>query len=276
MSQGAQVLRRAGQENFGLVTTLEFTHANTLPAVAAEFPDTNWVMVNAEAEGDNVASVIFDEHEASFLAGALAAIQTSNSDDPRINAEQNIIGVIGGTQSVGIDKFIVGYIQGAREIDPDIQVLTAYSDGFDDPALGQQLAESMFQDGADIIFQVAGGTGSGVIQAAVDYERYAIGVDDNQDGIAPGAVLTSVLKRVDVGLETVMDTYAAGEFPGGEIVRLGLEDDAVALTEFEHTLDAIGQEVVDQIAELRQQISDGEIDVWDVVEQGYPDFYSGS
>lgn len=275
VGQGEQVLRRAGQQGFGVVVDLEFSHGEILPAVAADFPDTDWVLVNSEAAGDNVASVLFQEQEGSYLAGALAALQTVNTTDPRINPD-NVIGVIGGTQSVGIDKFIVGYIQGARSIDPDIQVLSAYSNDFANPTIGQQLAESMYDQGADIVYAVAGGTGAGVIQAAVDRNHYAIGVDADQDGVAPGAVLTTMLKKTDVAVSTLIGQYADGSFPGGQTVTLGLAEDGVGLSDFQYTRDAIGEDVIAQVDDLRQQIIDGDIDVWNVVEQGYPDYYSGS
>lgn len=275
VGQGEQILRRAGQEGFGLVIDLEFSHAEILPEVADEFPETNWAIVNAEAEGENVASVLFKEHQGSYLAGALAAMHTSNTSDPKINPEK-VIGVIGGTQSVGIDKFVVGFIQGARDVDPEVEVLTAYSNDFANPALGQQLAESMYNQGADIVYAVAGGTGAGVIQAAEDLDRYAIGVDSNQDDIAPGHVLTSMLKHTDVAVTTLLQDYAEGEFPGGEALEFGLEEGGVGLTDFEFTAEQIGQEAIARIDELEQQVIDGEIEVWNVVEQGYPDFYSGS
>jgi len=275
VGQGEQILRRAGDEGFGVVIDLEYSHSEVLPAVASEYPDTNWVLVNAEAAGDNVASVLFQEQEGSYLAGALAAIQTSNTDDPKIN-EDKVIGVIGGTQSAGIDKFIVGFIQGARDTDPDVTVLTSYTNDFADPTLGQQQAQSMFDQGADIVYAVAGGSGAGVIQAAVDNDRYAIGVDANQDGVAEGNVLTSMLKKSDVAVETLLQNYADGEFPGGETVNLGLAEDGVGLSDFEFTKDAIGEETIATIDDLKAQIIAGDITVWNVVTDGYPDYYAGN
>jgi basic membrane protein A len=274
VGQGEQILRRAGDEGLGLVVDLEYSHSEILPKVAADYPSTDFVLVNAEAEGDNVASVLFQEQEGSYLAGALAAMQTVNTSDPKINPEK-VIGVIGGTQGAGIDKFLVGFIQGARDTDPEVKVLTAYSNDFGDPTKGQQLAQSMFEQGADIVYAVAGGTGAGVIQAAVDANRYAIGVDANQDGVAPGSVLTSMLKKTDVAMETVLKDYADGSFPGGETINLGLKEDGVGLSDFEYTKDAIGQETIDKVDALKQQIIDGDISVWNVVEQGYPDYYTG-
>lgn len=274
VGQGEQLLRRAGQSGINLVVDLEFSHNEMIGKVASDFPDSDWVIFNAEAEGDNVASVLFQEQEGSYLAGALAAMQTTNTDDPRINADK-VIGVIGGTSGVGIDKFIVGYVQGARDVDPDVKVLTAYSNDFADPAKGQQLAQTMFEQGADIVYSVAGGTGAGVIQAAEEANHYAIGVDDNQDGVAPGSVLTSVLKRGDLAVESIVKDYADGNFPGGKTVTFGLKEDAVGLTDFEFTKDQISQTTLDKLSELRQQIIDGQVKVWNVVEQGYPDYYTG-
>ena len=273
VGQGEQILRRAGDGGLGLVIDLEYSHAEVLPRVAADYQDTKWVLVNAEAAGDNVASVLFQEQEGSYLAGALAAMHTTSGTDPQTNPEP-VIGVIGGTEGAGIDKFLVGFMQGALSVNPDTRVLVAYSNDFGDPTKGQQLAQSMFDQGADIIYAVAGGTGSGVIQAAQAAGHYAIGVDTDQDSLAPGNVLTSMLKKTDVAMETVIAQYADGSFPGGETISLGLAQDGVGLTEFEHTRDAIGEETFTRLAEIEEQIISGEIEVWNVVEQGYPDFWT--
>ena len=274
VAQGEQILRRAGDANFGIVVDLEYSHAETLPKVAADYPKTNWVLINAEAKGDNVASVLFQEQEGSYLAGALAAMQTTNTSDPKINA-QKVIGVIGGTQSVGIDKFIVGYVQGAKDVDPDVKVLSAYSNDFADPTKGAQLAKSMFDQGADIVYAVAGGTGTGVIQAAKDANHYAIGVDSDQDALAPGFVLTTMEKKTDVAVETMLKAYKDGDFPGGKTLSLGLKENGVGLSDFKYTKDAIGESTIDKIAQMRSDIIDGKIKVWNVVDQGYPSYYSG-
>jgi basic membrane protein A len=274
VGQGEQVLRRAGDAGLGLVIDLEYSNAEILPKVATAYPNTKWALVNAEAKGSNIASVLFQEQQGSYLAGALAAMQTTKTSDPKINA-QKVIGVIGGAQSAGIDKFIVGYIQGARDVDPDVKVLTAYSNDFADPTKGQQLAKSMFDQGADVVYAVAGGTGAGVIQAAKDANHYAIGVDADQDGVAPGFVLTTMLKRTDVAMETLLKDYKNGSFPGGQTLNLGLKENGVGLSDFQYTKDAIGADEIAKIDALKQKIIDGQIKVWDVVTQGYPSFYSG-
>ncbi|MEM8587164.1 MAG: BMP family ABC transporter substrate-binding protein [Pseudomonadota bacterium] len=272
VAQGEQILRRAAESDFGLVVDLEYAHGEVMEAVAPDYPGTEFVVLNQVREGDNITSVLFSEHEGSYLAGALAAMVTTNTDIPGINEDANI-GVIGGTRSVGIDKFLVGFVQGARDINPDVQVQVAYANTFGDPATGQQMAEAMFENGADIVYQVAGGTGLGVIQAAEAAGHYAIGVDTDQDGLAPGHVLTSMIKRVDVAVADVVDAYAGGSLEGGQVRNYSLADNGVGLSEMIHTRDLIPADYLARIDELREGIISGDIVVVNVIEDGYPDFF---
>lgn len=207
VAQAADILRRASDADFGLVVDLEYAHGEPMLEVAKDYPDTTFAILNQVQKGDNIVSVLFQEQEGSYLAGVLAAQVTTDTSIKGINAEP-IIGVIGGTKSAGIDKFIAGYIEGAKSVNPKIDVKVAYSNNFADPALGQQMAKAMFEEGVDIIYQVAGGTGTGVIQAAKDTGHFAIGVDGDQDGVAPGNVLTSMIKKTDVAVEDVVKNYA--------------------------------------------------------------------
>ncbi len=271
-AQGEEIMRRAADGGFGLIISLEWIHGEPMEKLAVDYPDNNWVIMNQTRKGDNVASVVFGEHEGSYLAGALAALVTTDTSIKGINPEP-VIGVIGGVKAPGIDKFIVGFIQGAKAINPDIDVKVAYSDTFGDPAKGQQMAKAMFDDGADIVYQVAGGTGIGIIEAAKAAGRYAIGVDTDQDGMAPGNVLTSMLKRVDVAVEDIITNYAAGSFPGGEVMDFGLAENGVALSDMKHTKEMIPAEYLEKVDALKADIIAGKIDVWDVSTQGYPDFF---
>jgi basic membrane protein A and related proteins len=268
VSQGEAVLRQAGQAGFDLVIDLEFTTAESLERLAPEFPETQWTFMNLPVPGDNVTSFVFAEHQGSYLAGALAAMVTTDTSIPGINPEKTI-GVIGGTKSTGIDKFLVGYIQGARDVDRDVEVLVEYSEDFGDPARGKQITEAMFEDGADIVYQVAGGTGLGVIEAAEENERYAIGVDTDQSHLAPEWVLTSMVKRTDLAVFQSVEMLQNEEL-GGNTVNLDLEAGGVELGP---TAEAVPQEYLDRVDELEQQITTGEIKVWDVIEQGYPPFF---
>src|SRR6185437_13339216 len=188
VAQAPDILRRASDAGFGLIGDLEFSSGDALKAVAKEYPGVDYAILNEVQPGANVASILFQEQEGSYLAGALA---TMVAMDPKIKGMSGkpVIGVIGGTKSVGIDKF-------------------------SDPAIGLQMAKAMFDAGANVVYQVAGGTGLGVIKAAKEAGKFAIGVDTDQDGLAPGSVLTSMVKRSDVAVETVMKDYADGKFPG--------------------------------------------------------------
>ena len=258
VAQGQAVLQQAGQAGFDLVIDLEFSTADALAAIGPTFPETQWMIVNLPSSGPNITGYLFNEQDGSYLAGALAAMVTADTAIAGIN-EERVIGAIGGVQSTGIDKFIVGYIQGARDVDPEVEVLVNYSNGFGDPARGAELANAMFGQGADIVYQIAGGTGAGVIQAAEQAGHFAIGVDTDQDGLAPGAVLTSMLKRTDFAVYDAINRLVCGQLAGGETITLGLEEGAVGLSPMIHTQDLIPGEHVDRVAELRQQIIDGEI-----------------
>jgi basic membrane protein A len=272
VAQGEEIMRRAADGGFGLVISLEWIHGEPMEALAKDYVDTNWVIMNQTREGDNVASVVFGEHEGSYLAGALAAQVTTDTSIQGIN-EDAVIGVIGGFKAPGIDKFIVGFIQGAEAVNPDIEIKIAYADSFGDPAKGAQMANAMFDDGADIVYQVAGGTGIGIIEAAKARGHYAIGVDNDQDGLAPGHVLTSMVKRVDVAVDEIVTNYAADTFPGGEVMHFGLAENGVAISPMMHTKDIIPASYVEKVEDMKAQIIAGDIDVWDVSNEGYPDFF---
>jgi basic membrane protein A len=275
VGEAEQMLTRASQGDFGLVIDLEYSHGEILPKVAASNPGVDYAILNLEAAGDNVASVLFQEQEGSYLAGALSALMTSAPDNPKVNPEK-VIGVIGGTKSAGIDKFLAGFMQGAKDTDPEVEVLVAYSDDFGDPAKGKQLAEAMFDKGADIVYAVAGGTGAGVIEAAKQANHYAVGVDTDQDGLAPGNVLTSMIKRADVAVCTLLEGYKNGSFPGGQTINLGLNEDAVGLSDFTYTGEEIPEEFKAKVSELSDGIKNGSIKVVNVVTDGYPEWFPQS
>jgi basic membrane protein A len=271
VAQAADILRRAADSDFGLIVDLEYSHGEPMLEVAPDYPDTTFAILNQVQKGDNIVSVLFQEQEGSYLAGMLAAQVTTDTSIKGINAEP-ILGVIGGTKSAGIDKFIAGFIEGAKAVNPKIDVKVAYSNNFGDPAIGQQMAKAMFEEGADIVYQIAGGTGIGVIQAAKDTGHYAIGVDGDQDGLAPGNVLTSMIKRTDVAVENVVKDYAKGEKLGGKTVAFGLKEDGVGLSEMKYTKDLIPAAYLAKVEQAKADIISGKIKVWNVVDQGYPDY----
>jgi len=272
VAQGADILRRASDAGFGLIVDLEYSNGDALQSVAKDYAGVDYVILNQVKSGKNVASVLFEEQQGSYLAGALATMVAKDTAIKGMSGKP-IIGVIGGTKSVGIDKFIVGYIQGARAVDPKAEVKVAYSNNFGDPAIGLQMAKAMFDAGANVVYQVAGGTGLGVIQAAKQEGKFAIGVDTDQDGLAPGFVLTSMVKRTDLAVETVVKDYADHSFPGGQTVTLGLKQDGVGLSAMKFTKDKIPAADLAKIDDMKNKIIAGDIKVWNVVDQGYPSFF---
>lgn len=271
VAEGEQLVRTAAGADYGLIADLEFSHADMLGKVAKDFPKVQFAIVNAVVEGPNVTSVVFKEHEGSYLAGVLAGLMTKAANNPKVNAA-NRIGFVGGTKSTGIDKFLIGYMEGARSVNPSITFDIKYADSFGDAAKGQQIANQMYAEGTDIVYTVAGGTGAGVIQAAKDTGHYAIGVDTDQDAIAKGFVLTSVIKRTDLAMANLVKDFGSGELTGGETMSYGLKEDGVGLSEMKHTKQDVPADVLAKVDAARADITSGKVKVWDVTEQGYPDW----
>jgi basic membrane protein A len=263
VGEAETLLRTAAEAGFDLVITLEFSHFEPLARIAPDYPDTTFAIVNIVVDQPNVVSIMFDEHTGSFLAGALAGLVTTDPNIEQVNPEA-VLGVIGGVKSSGIDVFLYGYLEGACAVNPDVEVLMAYSNDFGDPAKGREMALAMHEQNADIVFQVAGGTGAGVIEAAKDQNFFAIGVDSDQDYLAPGHVLTSMLKRVDIAVYNTIELGVNGELQGGTVLQYGLDVDGVGLSEMTYTRHIIPREYMDQVETMRQQILSGELDVIDI------------
>ncbi|MEW6578926.1 MAG: BMP family ABC transporter substrate-binding protein [Chloroflexota bacterium] len=263
VGEAEQLLRTAAETGFDLVITLEFSHFEPLARIAPDYPDTIFAIVNIIVDQPNVVSIMFDEHTGSFLAGALAAMVTT---DPAIDQTNDgaVLGVIGGVKSSGIDVFLYGYLQGACAVNPESRVLMAYSNDFGDPAKGREMALAMHEQGADVVFQVAGGTGAGVIEAAKDQNFFAIGVDSDQDYLAPGNVLTSMLKRVDIAVYNTIALAAEGVLEGGTVLQYGLSEGGVGLSEMTYTRHIVPRDYMEQIEAFRQAILDGELEIVDI------------
>ena len=256
-AQREQALRRFASQGANPVVMAGFSWGTALGTVASEFPDTNFVVIDAVVEAPNVQSIIFDEHTGSFLVGALAALKS----------ETGTVGFIGGMDVPIIHKFYCGYAQGAKAVNPEITVIENYTGttpaAWNDPVTAGELTKAAFDAGADVVFAAAGGSGLGVLQAAADEGKFAIGVDSNQNYLQPGAVLTSMLKRVDVAVTTAFKE--AGDdatFKPGVSV-LGLAEEGVGYSLDEHNEALITEEMRAQVDELSQQIQSGAIQVHD-------------
>ncbi len=226
-------LRRLAETGFDVVIGVGFLFTEAIRQVAPEFPKTAFVLVDGRIDDlPNVASLVFREEEGSYLVGALAALKS----------ETGTIGFVGGMDVALIHKFEAGYAAGAKHVRPDVRVLVGYAgvrpEAFADPVRGKEIALSQISQGADVLFHASGVTGLGVIEAAKQSGVYAIGVDSNQNGVAPGTMLTSMVKRVDVAVEREIAAVVGGRFKGG-LVDHGLKERGVG-----YSLDAFNRDLV--------------------------------
>ena len=204
----------------------------------------------------NVRSIVFKEHEGSFLVGALAAMAS----------ESGKVGFVGGMDIPLIRRFACGYEQGAKHVNADAEVVQNMTGttpaAWNDPGRGGELTKSQFERGVDVVYAAAGGTGVGVYQAAKDAGKMAIGVDSNQNYLHPGTMLTSMLKRVDVAAYNVFNDAKNDKFTSG-IQVLGLAEDGVGWALDEHNEALISADMKAQVEELSAKIKSGEIVVHD-------------
>ena len=256
MSEDEKYLRQYAEQGMDLVIAVGFLMKDALEKVAPEFPQIRFAIIDAVVDRPNVASLVFREHEGSFLVGAIAGLVTKTGK----------VGFVGGMDIPLIHKFEVGYTEGVKYVNPGAEVLVAYAgsgpEAFHDPVKGKSLALSQFDRGADVIFQAAGSTGNGVIDAAKERGLFAIGVDANQNDMAPGYVLTSMLKRVDVSVFQIARDVVEGRFKGGPHVY-GLEIDGVGYALDEHNRDLIPSGVLEKVEAIKRDIVGGKITVTD-------------
>ncbi|QPH55125.1 BMP family lipoprotein [Pontivivens ytuae] len=260
-AQREQALRRFAQQGYEPIIAIGFSHGSAVEKVAAEFPDTDFAIVDMVVDLPNVRSIVFKEHEGSYLAGIAAALAS----------ESNAVGFVGGMDIPLIRKFECGFIGGARSVNADIEVFgnMTGTDGsaWNNPTRGAELARSQFDRGADVVYHAAGGTGVGVLQAAADEGMLGIGVDSNQNALHPGSVLTSMLKRVD---NAVYDTFTDAmndEFSYGFDVN-GLAEAGVGLAIDENNEALYTDEIAAAVEAASAAIVSGEVVVHDYTSDG--------
>ncbi len=244
-------LSRCAQQGYDLVFAVGFLMEDAIAKVAPKYPKTKFVIIDGNApEADNAAALKFREEEGCFLVGAVAAMVSKTGK----------IGFIGGMEAPVIKRFEAGYQAGAKFVADDSRFVTAYTGRFDDPAKGKELALAQFAQGADIVMHASGSCGLGVIEAAKQKGRdyYAIGVDADQDYIAPGRVLTSMMKRVDNAVYSMCKDVAEGKFTPGDHV-FGLKEGGVGLSPMKYTKDTLPAGGIDRIEEIKSMIIEGKI-----------------
>ncbi|HAE92168.1 MAG TPA: BMP family ABC transporter substrate-binding protein [Tissierella sp.] len=249
-------------EGYDLVIGVSTQFQEIMAKHCPEFPDTKFAIIDGVVPGDNIVSSTFAQNEGSFLAGAAAAMFTTKTDITGVNPDK-VIGWVGGMDIPVLSDFFVGYEQGAKYIDPEIKVLQSFAGTFNDPLKGKELTIAQYSQGADIVMNVASGTGNGILEAAKEQGKYAIGVDLDQDGVYPGFILTSMLKRVDNATYLAIESVVNGTFEGNTTTYLDISNGGVGLTDMSVMKEALGdkfpQDIVDTIVELEKKVKSGEI-----------------
>jgi basic membrane protein A len=260
--------------NYDLVTCIGYSQRTALEENAEEYPDQDFMLVDAGLDADNVASYRFREHEGSFQVGHLAGLLSTREFSHEgsysgteksftTNPDAKTVGFVGGKENPLIKKFEAGFIAGVHHADPDIEVRSAYAGSWNDPGRGQEIAGSMYGEGADVVYHAAGATGGGVFNAAGEHGRLAIGVDSDQSlsSDASHTIVASMVKHVDTAVFNATKDVVNGDFKGGSTVTLGLDDDGVEAVVGKDYEGEIPSDVLDALESSRQAIIDGEIDV---------------
>jgi basic membrane protein A len=258
-AQREQALRRFAEAGANPIVMAGFAFANALGEVAGDYPDTKFAIIDMVVDAPNVRSVVFNEHEGSYLVGMMAAKASKSG----------VIGVVGGMDIPLIRRFNCGYVQGAKAANANIKVIQNMTGttpaAWNDPVKGGELARAQIDQGADVIYHSAGGTGIGVLQAAADEGILGIGVDKNQNHLHPGKVLTSMVKRVDVA---VYNAFKDGVNLTSGFVVMTLANEGVGYSMDEHNAPLVSADMAAAVEGAKAKIISGELAVHDYMSDG--------
>jgi basic membrane protein A len=263
---GEQKLAAAAmaQENYDLVMTIGMRSTDFTIEVAKQYPQVRFALIDAPLDLTNGTGLVFREHEGSFTVGMVAGMMTKTGK----------VGYIGGVDTPQMRRFELGYVEGAKYANANVEVKTGWVGSWSDPNKAKELALTLYQEGVDIIYAAAGKSGGGVITAAQEKKLFAIGVDSDQCGIAPGSVICTQIKRVDAAVFQAVKSLTEGKLEVGNRVY-GLKDGAVGLCYLYDTdtffldngpkdmADQLKNQVVPQVKAAVQKISAGEFCVSD-------------
>ncbi len=246
----------AASGEYGIIICVGSEQVDALTKVAPNYPDQKFALIDAVLELDNVACFTSKEQEGSFLAGALAVLvkQEQVSD---LAGDNKTIGVMCGVDNALLNKFSAGYKAGAMYIDPEYNVLIDYVGGFSDPTTAKNIATTFHDKGADVIFHAAGASGMGMFQAAEEQGFMAIGVNLNQNNVAPDYIVASMMKRVDSSAYYAIESAMNGTFEPGVKV-MGVADEGVGLDMSGSNIE-LPASVTDQLEEIKAKIASGEL-----------------
>ena len=248
----------ASSEEYDLIICVGDEQVDALENVASVYTDQKFALIDATSDLPNVASYSCKAQEGSFMVGALAVLAKQEQIDSKIS-DGDTVGFIGGVDNPLINEFAAGYEAGAKYIDPEINVLIDYAGSFNDPTTAKTIANTFNEKGADVIFHAAGASGMGVFQAAEEKGFIAIGVNLNQNSIAPDYIMASMLKKLDTCAYEAIESVVDGTYTG-ENQLLGLSDGGVDYTVEESNI-KVPDDIVSRLDEIREGIISGEIEV---------------
>lgn len=255
-AQREQALRKFAQDGNNPIVMAGFSWAAALEKVAAEFPDLNFAIIDMVVDKPNVRSVVFKEQEGSYLVGVMAALASKT----------DTVGFVGGMDIPLIRRFACGYVGGVKATKDGAKVIQNMTGdtpaAWNDPTKGGEITKSQIDQGADVVYAAAGGTGVGVLQAAADAGKLGIGVDSNQNGLQPGKVLTSMLKRVDVAVYNAFNDAKNGSFSYGFNV-LGLKEGGIDYAMDDNNKPLVDDAMMAAVEKAKAAIIAGEINVHD-------------
>ena len=258
-TQIEQGMRKVADRGATFIVGMGFAQADAVAAVAPDYPDIKFVAVDVcwlDDPAGNIYQACYKEHEGSFLVGMIAAMKSQTGK----------VGFVGGMDIPLIRKFQGGYEQGAKYVNPDIEVFANMTgttvEAWNNPTKGAELTKAQIDKGADVIYQAAGGTGIGVLQAAADAGVFGIGVDANQNWMHPGSVLTSMLKRLDLTIFEQAEKSVAGTFQNG-IYILGLAEGGLGYAMDENNAGLISDDMLSKVEQAKGDIISGAITVAD-------------
>ncbi|PYS32047.1 MAG: BMP family ABC transporter substrate-binding protein [Acidobacteria bacterium] len=258
-------MRAFAERNYDLIIGVGFAQAPIMEVVAKDYPNLHFAIIDGVSELPNVASLVFKEHEGSYLVGIIAAKTTKT----------NVLGFVGGMDIPLIHRFEKGYEEGAKAVNPNIQIVQNYvgvtDAAWNNPGKGKELSLAQISKGADVIFTAAGNSGLGAFDAVEQAGKnngrathFVIGVDSDQNMVKPGFVLTSMVKRVDNAVYDIVELVVERKFQAGFHV-FGLESDGVGYAMDQYNKDLVSPEAIQAAEEAKKKIIAGQIKVTDAM-----------
>jgi basic membrane protein A len=267
----ADNFRAAIDDKTDLIVANSFDSVDAITKLGKQFPDQKWAVVDTTVDNPNVRGLVFQEHEGTYLIGAIFGLLATGNYAPY--PKSDVIGAVGAIDQPFIRRWLVGFQEGVKAVNPGVKLIDGFGNSFNDPATSKELALAQFNQGAKYIFSFAAAGNTGIFEAAKEKNFYTSGVDTDQRGIDPAHILESMVKRTDLGVYDSVCDLAKGQFKGG-VVAYGLKQKGVgpaflALDNI-NPPSALPKEVQDKVKALAADIASGKITVTDYLAQPQP------